>query len=152
MGRVEQTSALAVAADDLWAAATTGDGINYELGPILKMTVPRGAGDVNIANIPLNQPIGRSWILLGRVLPVDYDLITVTERGPGLRFQERSTMASLKRWNHERTVEPDGEGRCRVTDRLEFEPRVPGTGRLAAAIVRFLFRHRHSRLARRYGT
>jgi hypothetical protein len=152
MRRVEQTSALAVAADELWAAATTIEGISYELAPILRMTVPRGAGDMNIASIPLNEPVGRSWILLGGVVPVDYDLITVTERGPGLRFQERSTMASLKRWNHERTVEPDGEGRCRVTDRLEFEPRMRGTGRLAAAIVRFLFRHRHTRLARRYGT
>jgi ligand-binding SRPBCC domain-containing protein len=149
--RVEQTSELNVAADALWAAATTVEGVNYELGPLLKMTVPRGAAELNIVTAPLNVPIGRSWLLLGGILPVDYDHLTLTERGPGLRFQERSTMASLKRWNHERTVVPDGEGRCRVTDRLEFEPRVPGTGRIAAAIVRFLFRHRHSRLARRYG-
>jgi hypothetical protein len=151
MFAVEQSSTLAVDAHELWEAATTADGVNYELGPWLKMTVPRGAGELNVATAPLGVPIGRSWILLGGVLPVDYDHLMLAERDD-LRFQERSTMGSLKRWEHERTIDPMGEARCRVTDRLEFEPRIPGTGRLATAIVGFLFRHRHRRLARRYGT
>jgi ligand-binding SRPBCC domain-containing protein len=101
-------------------------------------------------------PLGRSWLLLGRLLPVDYDDLRLAELEPGRRFLERSRTLSFAVWQHERTVEPEGEGSCRVTDRLGFELRrgvawIPGAGSLAAAIVGFLFRHRHRRLARSTG-
>ena len=99
-------------------------------------------------------PLGRSWILLGGLLPVDYDDLCLAELEPGRRFLERSSTLAFRVWQHERVVEPEGAGSCRVTDALGFELRaaiawIPGAERLAAAIVGALFRHRHRRLARR---
>ena len=102
--------------------------------------------------MPVGEPLGRSWILLFGLIPVDYDDLSLAERGPGFRFLERSTMLSMSSWQHERSVEPAAEG-CQITDRLTFELRrplrfVPGSDRLAAAIVARFFAHRHRRLAR----
>jgi hypothetical protein len=73
--------------------------------------------------------------------------------GTRYRFHERSRTATFAVWSHERIVAPAGEAECTVTDRLEWEmkrlpAKVPGADRLARAIVGFLFRHRHRRLAR----
>jgi hypothetical protein len=131
----------------VWARATTVEGVNHELGPWLRMTVPGSARGLALDAVPLGRPVGRSWVLLLGVLPIDYDEVTLVERGPGPRFLERSPMGSMRFWQHERIVEARGERGCAVTDRLTFQPRVPGTGRLARAIVERLFRHRHRRLA-----
>ncbi len=63
-------------------------------------------------------------------------------------------MLTMSSWEHERTVRPVGEG-CEVTDRLAFQLRrplaaVPGSARLARAIVARLFAHRHRRLAKHW--
>ena len=60
-------------------------------------------------------------------------------------FHERSRMLSMSVWEHKRRLTPAGDG-CRVADRLSFEPRVPGSGRLLERIVLATFRHRHRRL------
>jgi ligand-binding SRPBCC domain-containing protein len=151
---VTQTSSIAAPADLVWERATTPEGINDELRPWLRMTTPRGMRGVTFADVKVGEPLGRSWILLFGFLPVDYDDIGIAELGPGKRFLERSTMLSMRSWQHERSVEPAGDGACQVTDTLTFEPRRPlaaiGAERLAPAIVRFLFRHRHRRLAKRF--
>jgi hypothetical protein len=150
---IEVTTRLPAPASEVWGRAVTPEGINDELRPILRMTMPRGMEVATIEDVPTGETLGRSWILLGGLLPVDYDDLRLTEIEPGRRFQERSRTASFAVWSHERIVEPAGEGECTVTDRLgwEFKPllaRVPGAGRLATAIVGFLFRHRHRRLER----
>ena len=152
MHLVEQTSEVPRAAADVWARAVSEEGINHELSPILRMTMPRGLRGKTIDDVEVGVPLGRSWILLGRVLPVDYDDLCLAELEPGRRFLERSRTATFDPWQHERIVEPVGEASCRVTDRLSFElkprmARIPGSARMATAIVRFLFRHRHRRLA-----
>jgi hypothetical protein len=131
----------------------TPEGINDELRPVLRMTMPKGLGDATIDDVEVGVTLGRSWILLGGVLPVDYDDLRLVELEPGHRFRERSRTATFAVWGHERIVEPAGEGACTLTDRLtwEFKPlmaRLPGSQRLATAVVGFLFRHRHRRLAR----
>ena len=98
-------------------------------------------------------PLGRSWILLAGVLPVDYDDLCLAELEPGRRFLERSSTLSFSLWQHERVVEPESEATCRVTDLLGFELQrgvawIPGSARVAAAIVGLIFRHRHRRLSR----
>lgn len=72
-----------------------------------------------------------------------------------MRFLERSTLFSMRPWQHEREVVPDGRV-CTVTDRLTFElrrplDRAPGLRRLSRVIVAWLFRHRHRRLAKQFG-
>jgi ligand-binding SRPBCC domain-containing protein len=86
-------------------------------------------------------------------VPVDFDDLVIAELDPGRRFLERSQTLTFSLWQHERSISPDGEAGCRVTDRLGFElrpllSRVPGAAALARAIVGALFRHRHRRLAR----
>jgi ligand-binding SRPBCC domain-containing protein len=152
---LEQSSRLPAPAADVWARAVTEGGINDELRPLLRMTFPRELRGKTIDEVEVGVPLGRSWILLGGLVPVDFDDLCLAELDAGRRFLERSRTSSFAVWQHERIVEPEGDGRCRVTDRLAFELRsavawIPGMARLARAIVGALFRHRHRRLARRH--
>ena len=156
MHHVEQTSLIERPASVVWGRVVTEEGINDELAPILRMTMPEGLRDRTVETVEVGVPLGRSWILLGRVLPVDYDDLQLAELEPGRRFLERSRTLTFSVWQHERIVEPEGEGACRVTDRLGFELKrgvawIPGMARLASAVVGFLFRHRHRRLQRFHG-
>jgi hypothetical protein len=149
---VEQSSVVAADAGDVWARAISEEGINDELRPILRMKMPAALRDKTIDDVEVGVPLGRSWILLFGLIPVDYDDLCLAELGPGHRFLERSSMLSMRVWQHERLVEPTGEGSSLVTDRLGFELRrplawIPGSSRLARALVAALFRRRHRRLA-----
>jgi hypothetical protein len=129
----------------------TERGINAELRPLLRMSMPAGLRGKTIDDVEVGAPLGRSWILLGGLVPVDFDDLRLVELEPGRRFLERSRTLSFSVWQHERVVEPLGEGRCLLTDRLGFELRpalawMPGAARLARAIVAAIFRHRHRRL------
>lgn len=143
---VERTTEVPAAADAVWARVTSMEGVNHELRPWMRMTVPRRARGLTLEDVELNRPVGRSWVLALGVIPFDYDEVTLVERGPGRRFLERSPMGSMRRWQHERLVEPRGEGACAITDRLTFEPRIPGFSRLARGLVERIFAHRHRRL------
>jgi ligand-binding SRPBCC domain-containing protein len=153
---VEQSSVVAAPAGEVWARAISEEGINHELRPILRMTMPARLRGKTIDDVKVGVPLGRSWILLFGVIPVDYDDLLLAELEPGRRFLERSSMLSMRVWQHERIVEPVGEATSHVTDRLSFELRrpvawIPGSASLARATVAALFRHRHRRLARTSG-
>ncbi|MGH6914975.1 MAG: hypothetical protein ACREH3_14875 [Geminicoccales bacterium] len=152
MDSVERSRALPAPAAEVWQRAVTEEGINDELSPILRMTMPPGLRGKTVDTVEVGVPLGRSWILLGRLIPVDYDDLCLVELEPGRRFLERSRTLSFSVWQHERVIEDAPEGGCRLTDRLGFELKrplgaIPGAARLAAAIVRSLFGHRHRRLA-----
>ena len=117
--------------------------------------MPAGLRGKTIEDVEVGAPLGRRWILLGGIVPVDFDDLRLVELEPGRRFLERSRTFAFSVWQHERVVEPLGEGRCGLTDRLGFELRpalawMPGAARLARAIVAALFRHRHRRLTGLY--
>ncbi len=150
------TTRLAAPAEQVWSAALSEEGINFELGPWLRMTMPKAIEPgMTIDDAPLGEKLGRSWILLRGLVPVDYDDLCLVERGPGMRFLERSQLGSARRWQHEREVVAIGEGTCEISDRLELELRAPlrmlGATGLAERIVRSLFTHRHGRLLERWG-
>jgi ligand-binding SRPBCC domain-containing protein len=152
----EITTRLAAPAEQVWAAALSEEGINYELGPWLRMTLPKGLDSgIRIDDVPLGEKLGRSWVLLARVIPVDYDDLCLVERGPGMRFLERSQLGSARRWEHEREVVAVGDGACELTDRLELELRAPlraiGATGIAERVVGRIFTHRHRRLRERWG-
>lgn len=135
----------------MWERAASSEGINAELRPWLRMTVPRRLRGMTIDDAPVGEVAGRSWILLFGVLPVEYDDLRLVELEPGRRFLERSAMFTLRTWQHERVVEPVDERSCRLTDRLAFELRrplawLPGSARVVEAIVGALFGHRHRQL------
>lgn len=145
---VEVHSDLSLPAERVWERMTTLEGIRHELGPVVSMTTPPGLRGRSVAEAGevLGRPLGRAWVLVLRVLPVEYDAMTLVALEPGRRFHERSSMASLRRWEHERTVEPCGEHACRVSDRLTLEPRRGVPLAVARRVVAWLFRHRHRRL------
>ena len=143
------SSGLPAEAAEVWRRSVSPDGINFELGPWLKMTVPAQLKDVGIDDVELGSRLGRSWILALGVIPFDYDDLVLIERGPGFRFLESSRMASMKRWQHERVVRPAAGG-CELRDTVRFELRSPlgvlpaATG-IAIRLVARIFRHRHRR-------
>jgi hypothetical protein len=127
----------------------SAEGINDELGPLLRMTVPRGVESLDLHALEPG-PLGRSWLLLFGLLPVDYDDIGLVRIEPGRGFLERSTMLSQRLWEHERTIEPGGEGTT-IVDRIAWEPRLPLPGRLLRPLFGAVFRHRHRQLQRHFG-
>ncbi len=133
----------------VWERATSPEGINHELGPLLRMTVPRGVESLDLRQLEPGS-LGRSWILLFGVLPFDYDDIALVRIEPERGFLERSTMLSQRLWEHERTLEAGGEGTV-IVDRLAWEPRLPLPGRLLRPLIAAVFRHRHRQLQRHFG-
>jgi len=144
---IEVSSEVEAAPQAVWARVIDPAGINDELRPLMRMTVPRGLPDFGLDD-PEPGHIGRSWVLLCGLIPFDYDDITVVRLEPGRGFLERSSMLSQRLWEHERALEPLGEGRCRVTDRVAWEPRLPLPGASLRPLVGAIFRHRHRRLRR----
>lgn len=150
-GRFEIRSRLAADANAVWAHASSLEGVNRELMPLCRMTFPAHARTLTEETVPLGQRLFRSWVLLGGVLPVDYDDLVLVELEPGRRFLERSTLATQRHWEHERILTPV-EGGVELTDRLRFEPRLSWTLGASRVVVRTLFNHRHRRLRAIFGT
>lgn len=148
---VEQTSVVQAPVDRVWDRVTTFEGIGDELGPWLTMSVPAGAKDLEVTTVPLGEPLGRSWIRLLGLVPVDYDDLSIVALEPGRSFHERSTMLTARWWEHERTLTPMDEGTTRVHDRLTFEPRALVPAAAHRRVVAALFAHRHRRLAAHFG-
>jgi ligand-binding SRPBCC domain-containing protein len=148
---VERSTVLAAPPEWVWAHVTSMRGINDELRPWLKMTAPRAVREMTLEDVELGKRVCRSWILLGGVVPVEYDDVTLVERGPGHRFLEQSPVLSQRSWQHERWIEAV-DGGCRISDRLTFEPRLGAAAALSRRVVEAIFTHRHRRLARRFGT
>jgi hypothetical protein len=142
-------SRLAATPEAVWDRVASAAGVNDELGPLLRMTVPRGAGELDLATIEPG-PLGRSWVLLFGLIPIEYDDLRLERIEPGRGFLERSTMLSQRLWEHERTIEPVAGG-CEVADRVAWEPRLPFPGRLLRPLFSTVFRHRHRRLRRHFG-
>ncbi|WP_024795792.1 hypothetical protein [Tomitella biformata] len=145
---IERASVIDAPADKVWIRVVTPEGINHEMRPWMTMSMPRGADSMTIDNIPVGQPIGRAWLRLFGIVPFDYDSLTIAELDPGRRFHEKSTMLSMRRWEHERTLIPREDGRTGLHDRVTFEPRGPIS--LAAPVIgrvlHAFFGHRHRRL------
>lgn len=147
--RFDISTRLAATPADVWARCTSVQGVARELSPWFRMTFPPGIEDLTPPNVELGKRSFRSWMLLFGVLPVDFDDVTFVDVEPGRRFVERSTMASQRVWVHERIVEPC-DGGTLITDRLEWEGRLPGAELVFAAVVPQLFAWRHRQLKRSF--
>jgi len=149
--RFEVSSGLAASPEAVWDHATRPEGVNFELRPLVRMTFPRHLARLDPQEVELGRRLGRCWVLLFGVVPVDWDDLTLVELEPGRRFLERSPMLTQRLWEHERLVIPEGGG-TRLIDRLRFTPRLAPMGALQAPIFERVFRHRHRRARRRFGT
>ena len=142
-------SSLAAPAAAVWERAMSAEGINAELGPLLRMTVPRGLDSLDLHDLEPG-PLGRSWLLLFGFIPFDYDEIGLARIEPGRGFLERSRMLTQRLWEHERTIEPEGEG-ATLVDRLAWESWLPLPGAAMRPLVAAIFGHRHKQLRRHFG-
>jgi ligand-binding SRPBCC domain-containing protein len=151
---VERQSIVDAPVERVWARVVTPEGINDELRPWMTMSMPRGRKDLTVDTVPVGTPVGRCWMRLFGVLPFDYDDLLIAELRPGRGFDEQSTMLSMRSWRHERSLDPDGEAKTVVRDRLTFELKAPL--RLLTPVISggigALFGHRQRRLQRHFAT
>ncbi len=148
--RLRFESPLAADAATVWAHATAMEGVNFELGPWVRMSVPRTMAGLRLDQVRPGVLLFQSWLLAFGVLPFDRHALRLHGIGPGMRFDEDSTSWLQRVWRHHRHVEPLGAG-CVVVDELEVVPRM-APAFLIRWIVGALFAHRHRRLRRRFGS
>ena len=141
----EISSTLPVDAATLWTHCSSMKGVSRELWPLIRMTYPKSAESLVPEPFVRGQALFRSYLFLFGVLPVDRSDLTLIEVEPGRRFLESSPMATQRAWTHERLLEPVPEG-TRITDRLEWEGKLPAATMLYGISVPILFKWRHRRL------
>jgi hypothetical protein len=66
---VSRTSEVPAPATAVWERIASTEGVNHELGPWMRMTVPRAARGMTLEDLPLGTRAGRSWVLLLGVIP-----------------------------------------------------------------------------------
>jgi len=147
---ISVSSRLTAPPAEVWDRVISPEGINDEMRPYLRMTLPAGVEQLDPESVEIGVAIGRSWILLFGLLPFDYDDVTLERLEPGRGFLERSKMLSQRSWEHERTIEPT-EGGCTVTDRVSWQPRLGLPGAPLRPVIGWFFRHRHKRLRQHFG-
>ena len=148
--RLSFVSELAAAPARVWQRASTMDGVNHELMPLLRMTHPPEASDLSSPLLRPGETAFASWLLLFGFLPIDRHYLMLERLYPGEGFDERSWSWMQAEWIHRRRVVVI-DGGTRVTDELEFTPRLGMAAWLLRPIIRFVFNHRHRRLAETFG-
>ncbi|HWW24471.1 MAG TPA: hypothetical protein VNZ85_01085 [Caulobacter sp.] len=130
-------------ASRVWALATTPDGVNAELAPLMAMTFPR---DLSLLDVNLGAgPVASSWLLAFGLIPFDRHAFGLAARHP-TGFVEESSSWLQRRWRHERRIEAV-DGGCEVRDIVTVEPRLSWMTPMTRGVVAALFHHRHRRLA-----
>jgi ligand-binding SRPBCC domain-containing protein len=132
---------------ELWDWSTSVQGVDTEMGPVLKIDFPKEMTHIPRDGSGLGRPLGNFRFLLFGVVPVDLSRLTFTEIEPGRRFVEQSPLLSMKSWRHERILTPAPDG-TRIVDRLDFTPRFAGP--IVGWCIERFFRHRHAMLKKQY--
>jgi ligand-binding SRPBCC domain-containing protein len=144
------SSELAASADQLWQHISSMTGVNRELAPWVRMTVPRDVQQLSLADAPVGEMLFRSRLLALGLIPFDVHSLKLERIEAEIGFIEESHTWFHRRWRHERQLVPLARGCC-LTDRLEVQPRVRTASVLIAPLVRMLFQHRHQWLRRHFG-
>jgi ligand-binding SRPBCC domain-containing protein len=146
---IEVSSRLAVDREQLWTVISTMQGVNAELAPWLRMSVPVEVRGKSLADIRLGEVAFESWLLALGLLPFDRHRLCLIELERGRGFVERSSSWLQRIWQHERTLETIAGG-TEIRDRVTFEPRIGLLAPVVQMVVARLFRHRHARLRARF--
>ncbi|HEY1076151.1 MAG TPA: hypothetical protein VGE51_05640 [Fontimonas sp.] len=144
-------SRLAADAATVWQHASSMAGVNRELMPLVRMTYP-----ADRAALPQGEAVPRgvlfhSWLMLFGVLPFDRHALRLSQVWPQQGFDEDSTSWLQTRWIHRRRLITHADG-VSVIDELEITPRLRFAAPLVGLMVTQIFRHRHRRLVKRFGT
>jgi ligand-binding SRPBCC domain-containing protein len=129
----------------VWARVTTPAGINDELLPWISMSLPAATLP---AGASANLAVGRCWLRLFGVLPVEYDDLFIARLVP-FAFDERSSMLTQRHWLHRRRVRA-ANGGTELVDRIGFVPRLPWLASVYRPLIVTVFRWRHARLRRHF--
>jgi hypothetical protein len=143
-------SNLNVDPNTFWAA-TSMQSVNWELAPIVRMTAPPEWTNCPLEQWEAGRDLFKSWVLLFGIIPVDRHSFRLREIIDGVGFRESSSSWINRRWNHDRTVVAREAG-CTVTDHVAVAGRVPILRSCLMPVYKLVFRHRHRRLRRKYGT
>ena len=148
---VERTTGLTADPDTVWRSVTSMDGINAELRPLLRMSAPiRDLSD--LPEDALGRVLCTAIVWAFVVIPYDRMKLRIVELDlDRRRFVERSDMLWIRAWQHERWIDARPDGGCTITDRLTATPRVGLLRPVVRWCIERLFRHRHRRLAGRFG-
>jgi hypothetical protein len=139
---------LAVSVNELAHDSLNMSGVNYELGPLLKMSAPDNWQSKPITDWPTNQNLFISTILLLGLIPIDrhyFNFKTIDSFG----FNENSKSLMNKLWSHERKIKSNGSGSV-ITDVIIYKSKLGILGNLFMPIYKALFKHRHNRLRAKY--
>ena len=135
-----------VSQDLVWDRINTWGGVNYELGPLVKMSVP--SAYPRVSDIPADGECHfTSSILLFGFIPIDAHKFGLRAVDPPNYFDECSENRMMSCWTHKRTITAV-DGGVLVTDQCGIEPRFAILGGLLLTVYQFIFRRRHRRLAK----
>jgi len=135
-------SRLPVGPEELWRRVSSVEGINFEMGPWLKFVGPSdldalaGSGESGTVGLRLKGPAG---------FPLGRYRLGLVRLDPGRGFLEQTRMLPFLLWQHERMIEPEGDGSL-ITDRLGWRWKLSLLDPLLRFGVRAFFQHRHRRL------
>ena len=141
----EYTSTIpSVTLEEVWNQVGSWTGVNYELGPLMRMKYP--ATYEKLTDIPADGVSRLSLpILLFGIIPLDLHRFSFVGLDEPSYFDERSSNLNMKVWTHKRTLTPV-EGGVEVKDECSFVPRLTIMGGLIKTIFSGVFRRRHKRL------
>lgn len=148
MPRFELETYLPVCPTDLISFTFNMAGVNYELGPLLKMSAPDMWESKALNLWPTNQDLFSSNILLLNTIPIDRHTFFFHSID-SFRFNEQSKSILNKSWSHERKIEHKGSGSV-IKDTIIFKSRLSVLGFLFTPIYKAVLKHRHNRLKTKY--
>jgi ligand-binding SRPBCC domain-containing protein len=148
----EISSDVAAPRHRVWSSVSTMDGVNAELMPLVRMTYPPERWSLDDQSFEPGVELFGSWLLAAGIIPFDRHVLTLVEVHPGVGFVEESRSWLQRRWRHERTLEDRPGGHTRVADRVVVVPALRMARPLVGKLVPAVFRHRHRRLRRRFGS
>lgn len=99
---------------------------------------------------PTSLEVGTEVILKVKVGPVWQTIVARhVEYEPGVLFVDEMVKGPFRRWVHRHVVTPEGPGRARLTDDIEYELPLGGLGRLVGGPIarrnlEKLFDYRHA--------
>lgn len=126
----------------------TMKGVNYELMPLIRMSMPPDHLSKSIVKWPVGSVIFTSTVFLFGIIPVDkhkFRLVKTDQFG----IEERSTALSNLEWNHLRQITHTNE-HTEISDVVEFKPILQISGYFMLPIYKSIFKHRHKRIMKKY--
>jgi hypothetical protein len=148
MPSFEIESQLAVSAFELADATLNLPGVNYELGPLLKMSAPSKWQTKPITQWPTGKALFFSPILLLGFIPIDRHYFKFTSIH-SFGFMENSTSIINSNWSHERIITNNGAASV-IKDTVIYKSKLGILGYLFLPIYKAIFKHRHNRLKAKY--